>query len=292
MGIDEEAIIVVDNGSSDGTCQALSSRYPGVQLIALKHNEGTSAWNYGFVSASREVILVLDDDAVPMEGACQEALSVLDAHQDVGIVACRISNHRYGNYWDTPYQPHRMSDLTDHFIFIGCAYFVRKALVNDGKVFDPAIVVADHEYPLAVRCLQRSLRIVYYPHVSALHRFDDPNGEHRKREDETKILRARHASYFFFCTGGIATKIKVAFWLLLQWVHLATDRCTLSDAMRLLDAFVWGLVQSIKTRKRYWPVSMRRMLILWGDIFPHLSFPLPPTIWLPWDSSPRLECLE
>lgn len=288
MGFQEEEIIIIDNGSSDGTCEMLTQCYPKVNLIGLRNNEGTYAWNYGFVRSSKEIILVLDDDAIPAEDSAEEALQLFDTLPDVGIVACWVSNYQDGNIWDTPYQPPEIFNTTDHFIFIGCAYFVRRSLVCDGKVFDPNITIADHEYPLAIRCFQDGWRIVYHPKVRALHRFDDPQGEHKKGDDSTIILRAKHAAYFCFCTGGLFTKMRVALWLFLRWVYLIKLYHNKPEykalwkvgVIKFLLAFIWGLYHSLKSSKLYWPAPIIKTLVIWEDFF--LNFE---NSWFPWDKN-------
>src|SRR5512142_1632994 len=57
-------IIVVDNGSNDGTVNALCDAYPGVKIVPLAQNMGVSAGrNAGIVVAQGEIIFCLDSDA-------------------------------------------------------------------------------------------------------------------------------------------------------------------------------------------------------------------------------------
>jgi GT2 family glycosyltransferase len=59
-------IIVVDNGSSDGSVPFLLGRYPDVQVITLKKNYGFSkAVNEGIKRASGQYIILLNNDTLP-----------------------------------------------------------------------------------------------------------------------------------------------------------------------------------------------------------------------------------
>lgn len=59
-------IIVVDNGSSDGSVPFLLCRYPDVQVITLKKNYGFSkAVNEGIKRASGQYIILLNNDTLP-----------------------------------------------------------------------------------------------------------------------------------------------------------------------------------------------------------------------------------
>ena len=60
---DDVEIIVVDNGSSDGSRTFITEYYPEVRLIALKQNRGfTGACNLGMEAASGEYIALLNND--------------------------------------------------------------------------------------------------------------------------------------------------------------------------------------------------------------------------------------
>ncbi|HWB62261.1 MAG TPA: glycosyltransferase, partial [Chitinophagales bacterium] len=61
-------VIVVDNASSDGSCQMLRSKFPTVKLIASEKNLGFSGGNnLGIKAATGEYILLLNPDTVVAE---------------------------------------------------------------------------------------------------------------------------------------------------------------------------------------------------------------------------------
>jgi GT2 family glycosyltransferase len=57
-------IIVVDNGSGDGTAAAVAGAFPAVTLIALDANAGVGARNRGLERARGDIVVTLDDDMV------------------------------------------------------------------------------------------------------------------------------------------------------------------------------------------------------------------------------------
>ncbi|HPF69126.1 MAG TPA: glycosyltransferase [Candidatus Krumholzibacteria bacterium] len=57
-------LIAVDNGSSDGTAEAIAVGHPRVRLVALPVNTGVGGRNRGLEIATGDVVVTLDDDMV------------------------------------------------------------------------------------------------------------------------------------------------------------------------------------------------------------------------------------
>jgi GT2 family glycosyltransferase len=83
-------IIVVDNGSTDGSAAFLRDRFPGVRLIALYQNLGFGGGcNAGVRAASNDIVVLLNSD---MRVAHDFLAPLLEAFQDelVFAVSCQI----------------------------------------------------------------------------------------------------------------------------------------------------------------------------------------------------------
>lgn len=66
--VKEAEIIVVDDASTDGSCEFLKENYPLVRIIARKKNEGfASSVNSGVKEAKGDLILLLNSDVAPQE---------------------------------------------------------------------------------------------------------------------------------------------------------------------------------------------------------------------------------
>ena len=80
-------VIVVDNGSSDGTAKVLPTPYPKSHLILNSANLGfAKATNQALVAARGSFILLLNPDTVLMEGALQTMVRYLEANPEIGAV--------------------------------------------------------------------------------------------------------------------------------------------------------------------------------------------------------------
>lgn len=86
-------VVVVDNGSSDGSKDVLAVADPGAAWIDAGANLGYGrAANLGAAGLDGDYILVANPDLVVEPGALEALTSRLDAEADVGIVGPRILN--------------------------------------------------------------------------------------------------------------------------------------------------------------------------------------------------------
>src|SRR5690242_15473040 len=85
---DAAPIIVVDNGSSDGTVDALSP-LPGVTVLAERANLGAAGRNVGARHAQTPYVAFADDDSWWAPGALASAVRILDQHPRLGGLVAR-----------------------------------------------------------------------------------------------------------------------------------------------------------------------------------------------------------
>lgn len=83
-------VIVVDNGSTDGTADMLAAQLPNVTLIRLPHNRGALARTVGVERASTPYVAFCDDDSGWEAGALDRAAAVLDERPRLALLAARI----------------------------------------------------------------------------------------------------------------------------------------------------------------------------------------------------------
>jgi len=84
-------VIVVDNGSADGSVEAVQESFPYVRLVANKTNAGfVRGNNQGFALAKGRYVLMLNSDAFPRTGAIEGMLAFGDAHPEIGIIGARL----------------------------------------------------------------------------------------------------------------------------------------------------------------------------------------------------------
>ena len=84
-------IIVVDNASSDSSCEFIRSTYPEVLLIRVEKNLGfAGGCNLGISRSSGEYIVLLNNDTVVDANWLKELVAVADSDGDVAIVGSKL----------------------------------------------------------------------------------------------------------------------------------------------------------------------------------------------------------
>lgn len=91
-GIDAD-VVVVDNGSNDGSAAAIAERYEAVRIIENEANRGfAAAVNQGLDYARGEAVLLLNPDAVVGPGVLGPALEHLQEHPRVAALGCPVTD--------------------------------------------------------------------------------------------------------------------------------------------------------------------------------------------------------
>ena len=83
-------IWVVDNGSTDGTLDAVRQEFPEVNLIARPRNEGVWARSHAFGSARGKYVILLDDDSYPIGDAARRSMDYLDTNPRCAAVVGKV----------------------------------------------------------------------------------------------------------------------------------------------------------------------------------------------------------
>jgi N-acetylglucosaminyl-diphospho-decaprenol L-rhamnosyltransferase len=86
-------IIVVDNGSSDGSPEALLATFPQVHLIANPDNRGFSpANNQALRIASGRYSLLLNSDTLIQPNSLKQVIEFMDSHPSAGLCGVQVLN--------------------------------------------------------------------------------------------------------------------------------------------------------------------------------------------------------
>ena len=155
-------VVVVDNASGDGSAQMVRDEFPQVRLIEKADNIGAPAWNDGFAVATGDWVLILDDDCyLPPDGLRRAMLAARENHAD--LVSFKVAS-TYDPDWifNEKYRTGLLS-------FWGCAWLVRRSVLDEIGGYDPAIFMWANELEFMLRFFDRGYRHLHFPDVVAQH---------------------------------------------------------------------------------------------------------------------------
>jgi GT2 family glycosyltransferase/2-phospho-L-lactate transferase/gluconeogenesis factor (CofD/UPF0052 family) len=174
-------LIVVDNGSTDGTARMVYEKFPEVRVVRLPRNEGMDGYNVGFATARGKYVVMLDDDSHPEPRSIETMVRVWESSPEsrIGLMAFRVVNPNEGtlvtHLWEE-----RISDVEagrERVItsFPACGAAVRRDVLDEVGFFDEDFFVYATEDDLAVRIWEAGYQIVYEPRCLAYHRASGAN---------------------------------------------------------------------------------------------------------------------
>jgi len=204
-----DEIIVVDNGSTDGSIDVLESRFPSVRLIRSPENVGfTGGNNLALGHSSGDLIALINSDAVADERWLESLAQTLEAEPGAAVAEGKIlfpttppridqaggEFNDLGNYWGRGYgevdrgqydAPADVAGVT------GCAMMLRRSALGGEPLFDDAIFMYGEELDLTIRLRSRGYRIVYTPRAVVIHR-----GMHslQRSQSNPRLFQQFHAN--------------------------------------------------------------------------------------------------
>jgi GT2 family glycosyltransferase len=188
-------IVLVDNGSTDGTAAWARANHPAVRVIALPENLGFAGGvNAGLRVAYGDLLLLLNDDAFVEPGFLAAMLDVMAQQPDIGAAgAVLLFDHRPElvasagirirrdwlalDLWagrpaaELPAEPQPIIGPS------GGAALYRRALLQDVGLMEPEFFSYLEDVDLALRALLRGWRSVVVPRARARHVYSATGGQ-------------------------------------------------------------------------------------------------------------------
>ncbi|WP_225753526.1 glycosyltransferase family 2 protein [Actinotalea sp. Marseille-Q4924] len=90
LGRHRAPVVLVDNGSTDGTAAAVRSAHPHVEVVELPRNVGAAARTIGVRRAATPYVAFADDDSWWGEGSLRTAADALATHPTAALVNASV----------------------------------------------------------------------------------------------------------------------------------------------------------------------------------------------------------
>ncbi len=188
-------IIVVDNNSSDESCELLQNKYPEVKLISNKKNTGFSkANNQGVEIALGKYVLILNPDTVVAEDAFEQLMSFAEAKINLGIVGVKlidgsgnflpeskrgiptpkvafnklfgISSKQTGKYYATHLNE---NDTGVVDVLVGAFMFLKKEVYQEVNGFDEDYFMYGEDIDLSYKVKIHGYQNFYFSNTQVIH---------------------------------------------------------------------------------------------------------------------------
>jgi GT2 family glycosyltransferase len=168
------AVIVVDDGSGDGTAAAVRRAHPAVRVVELAGDAGSAARNVGVQSAQTPLVAFSDDDSWWDPGALARATRHFARHPRLALLGARILVGSAGRLDPTcdlmARGPWRGGDPGPSILgFVACGAVVRRDAFLAAGGFDPRFGIGGEERLLAMDLAAAGWSLAYVDDVVARH---------------------------------------------------------------------------------------------------------------------------
>jgi N-acetylglucosaminyl-diphospho-decaprenol L-rhamnosyltransferase len=191
-------MIVVDNGSTDGTIELVRGTFPEARVIEQDNRGFGAANNAGMRAAAGRYFLLLNPDAWLADGALKSLVAFADEHPEAAIVGPRLLNpdgslqrsvRGYPSPWRIGTEYFFLRKLAPHsralnaffgagfdhesvreaeYLF-GACLLVRREAVDSVGGFDEDFFLMSEEVDWCYRFRQAGWRVFFYPGAEVYH---------------------------------------------------------------------------------------------------------------------------
>jgi GT2 family glycosyltransferase len=187
----DHEIIVIDAGSADGTVEFLQG-LDGIRLVCDGARIGQArSYNQVFKTIMVKYTCWLSDDNVVLNGMLDLAVSILEQHDDIGMVALKTRDVK-GPYVGAPY----IGGIWSTGILNCNQGVIRTKLLRDVGYFDEAFRDYGIDADLTAKVLLAGYKVVYTKDV-AIHHYRDHEAAPGAIEKDQRALRLKAANELY-----------------------------------------------------------------------------------------------
>ncbi len=230
-------ILVVDNGSTDGSVEAIRDRYPDVEVLPLGENRrfagGNNAGIRHALRGGADLLLLLNNDTTVDPGYLGPMVDRIRSNPSIGIVAPKILYHSAPDvlwyaggaisFWRGTMrhlgirEPDRgqrdVAAETDYAS--GCCLLTRKEMIDAIGLLDESYFMYTEDADWCMRARRAGYRILYEPRSKIWHRLSVSAGGHLS---PFKLVNKARGTATFFLRYA-----RWYHWLTLPWMMILSN---------------------------------------------------------------------
>jgi hypothetical protein len=269
---DELEIVVVDNGSTDGSCQLVRSKFPNTRLILndanLGFGHGTNQGSELLLEAGADVLVMLNNDTVVGKDFFAHLERVLSRYPDAVAIAPKIRNYYHPEIiesaggsvtiWKGAPKP-RGYGRNDSAVFdeemmtasiSGPAIIVTRSLVERVGLLDPSYFLGAEDVEYSLRILTSGAHIIYAPTVQLSHKAHQSGMSASSGSLSIALgnfFCTRNSLKLLAANGTLFEKVEHAYYLLLAQLPSRMIMGARSHQL-IVRPLVWAFISRINPR--------------------------------------------
>lgn len=236
-----QEVVLVDNGSTDGSARWVADHYQQVQLHLNETNEGFAAgYNKAIAACSQPFVLILNTDVFLAPDFIECALASLSEHPTAGAATGCVFQQATGEWLNSGFflrpqiRTEHSANLDDPEAVFGCSgalILFRREMLEDirieGQYFDEAYFSYGEDIDLAWRAQLLGWQARFEPKARAHHVGSGSSDERLRFVDkpaflQRHVLKNRYLTLVKNTYGGLLLPVLPLFILAepLVWIYL------------------------------------------------------------------------
>ncbi len=248
-------ILVVDNGSSDNSVEAVRHLFPNIKVIENSYNHGfAKACNQGLRLINSRYAILLNTDTILCEGTIEKAIEFMDNNATVGICGGQLLNQDGSKQNSIANIPNLATELLNKSLLrklfpekyigkelridkpievesiIGAFMVVRREAINDVGLMDEAYFFFFEETDWCMMMKKKGWKVIHHPDIKLYHL----QGQTAKKVHIAARIEYWRSRYIFFRKHyGTTTLIILKIGLMVKLLFNLTANLLLASATML-----------------------------------------------------------
>ncbi len=192
-------IIVVDNGSKDGSPVAVKSKYPQIKIICNNENLGfAKANNIGIAESVGRFVCLVNSDIKALDEVVDRLVEYMDQHTEIGAIgpktvnddmSIRVNTRRFPTLWNTICETFFLTEIFPNNklfrgrtmtwfsheetmnvdVLSGCFLMVRREVVEKVGTLDDRFFIYGEDTDWCKRMHINNWQVVFFAETKAIH---------------------------------------------------------------------------------------------------------------------------